>query len=364
MKIINDIIDIKNIDTNIEYNNEFKQLYKYLFFDIETTGLSPERDYIFMLCYAIIKEKNIFLTQIMCECAEDEPELLKTFSDNICDDNIFITYNGNSFDIPFIMKRCEKYGINISFNEKIDIYREITRYKSVFLLENYKQKTIEKFLKIPRKDTLSGKEMTRLYKKYISEKDNKDESLLLQHNYEDVFNLIKLLDIKKYLMVFEGKFEDITYNTEQYSDENGNKAIYFIIKATFKYSVPTSVSFNNKSSFVKIHNNEVTISTKTYNGELLYFFEDYKNYYYLPFEDYAIHKSVASYVDRNYRIQAKAANCYQHVNGTFIPAYNSNEHKKFVKKYNDDKEYILLNDKTFNTSELICNYVKNIFENM
>ena len=41
-----------------------------------------------------------------------------------------------------------------------------------------------------------------------------------------------------------------------------------------------------------------------YEEEMKYFYSNYKNYYYLPDEDTAIHKSVASYVDKKYRVQA------------------------------------------------------------
>ena len=33
-------------------------------------------------------------------------------------------------------------------------------------------------------------------------------------------------------------------------------------------------------------------------GTLKYYYPDYKNYYYLPLEDEAVHKSVGVYVDR------------------------------------------------------------------
>ena len=43
-----------------------------------------------------------------------------------------------------------------------------------------------------------------------------------------------------------------------------------------------------------------------FEGEMRHFYSDYKNYYYLPKEDMAIHKSVAAYVDHEYREKCKA----------------------------------------------------------
>ena len=46
---------------------------------------------------------------------------------------------------------------------------------------------------------------------------------------------------------------------------------------------------------------KTVIRTKVINDSLKYFYTDYKNYYYLPKEDMAIHKSVAAYVDRDHK---------------------------------------------------------------
>ena len=53
--------------------------------------------------------------------------------------------------------------------------------------------------------------------------------------------------------------------------------------------------------------------------ELKFFFPNYKDYYYLPLEDTAIHKSVGAYVDAEHREKAKAANCYQRHQSLFFP---------------------------------------------
>ena len=56
-----------------------------------------------------------------------------------------------------------------------------------------------------------------------------------------------------------------------------------------------------------------------YSGELKHFYKKYRNYYYLPQEDRAIHKSVAAFVDRGHRTRATAATCYQKASGLFLP---------------------------------------------
>ncbi|MDE7210716.1 MAG: hypothetical protein K2O03_04635, partial [Lachnospiraceae bacterium] len=54
-------------------------------------------------------------------------------------------------------------------------------------------------------------------------------------------------------------------------------------------------------------------------GTFKYFFEDYKEYYYLPLEDCAMHKSVAQFVEKEYRRKATKETCYQKKAGCFLP---------------------------------------------
>ena len=51
---------------------------------------------------------------------------------------------------------------------------------------------------------------------------------------------------------------------------------------------------------------------KTRDTEMKYFFKDYKNYYYLPMEHMAIHKSMAAYVDDAHKEKATKDNAFTH----------------------------------------------------
>ena len=64
------------------------------------------------------------------------------------------------------------------------------------------------------------------------------------------------------------------------------------------------------------------ITVKIINGTFKYFFSNPKDYFYLPLEDKAIHKSIASFVDKNYRKQATASTCYEKFSGEFLPVYS------------------------------------------
>ena len=62
-------------------------------------------------------------------------------------------------------------------------------------------------------------------------------------------------------------------------------------------------------------------------GSLKYFYPDYRNYYYLPEEDRAIHKSVGCYVDSRFREKAKPDTCYVRKEGLFLPVFSEKKYK-------------------------------------
>ncbi|MBQ3791429.1 MAG: hypothetical protein II800_10885 [Lachnospiraceae bacterium] len=53
--------------------------------------------------------------------------------------------------------------------------------------------------------------------------------------------------------------------------------------------------------------------------ELKFFYPNPQDYYYLPMEDEAIHKSVSSFVERSHRVQATVTTCYTKKSGMFLP---------------------------------------------
>ena len=55
--------------------------------------------------------------------------------------------------------------------------------------------------------------------------------------------------------------------------------------------------------------NILTLGISLAEGELKRFYSNYKDYYYLIYEDTAIHKSVGEYVDRAARRKATAKTC-------------------------------------------------------
>jgi Predicted exonuclease len=93
-------------------------------------------------------------------------------------------------------------------------------------LDNYKLKTIEKFLGIDRTDTYTGLECIEFYKEYLITKSDELLDKILKHNYQDIYYLPQILqiydlleDLKRvYIEYDEILYEFIMDNIDNYEN--------------------------------------------------------------------------------------------------------------------------------------------------
>lgn len=78
----------------------------------------------------------------------------------------------------------------------------------------------------------------------------------------------------------------------------------------------------------------------------------------------AIHKSVASFVDKEYRENAKASNCYTRKSGKFLPQYNNVMQPEFRKEYKDKISYFEMTDDFCTSDIMLRRYIDHILKNM
>lgn len=191
------------IDENILLPNNFINLYpnlNYAFFDIETTGLNRKTSKIILIGILYVVDNQLILKQYFCNNKSEEKEMLLAFMSDIKKFDLLISYNGNSFDIPFINDRLRHNKIcqELKPYKSVDFLPLVRRNKDFLGLSNYKLKSVEKLMDIHRNDTISGKDSVDLYNIYEETKDEKLLKVILLHNYDDLYffsKTIKLLDL-------------------------------------------------------------------------------------------------------------------------------------------------------------------------
>lgn len=335
-----------------------------IFFDIETTGFSPTTSSIYLIGCLRRHEETLIIDQFFAESKNDEKELLENFLEILHQYETIISFNGIGFDIPFIKAKCDTYGVTEHLKDfsYIDIFKLISNIKFLLKLPNYKQKTIEHFLDIQRDDMFSGGELIHVYEDYIKTQSPEAEHLLLLHNYEDVIGMLDLLPILSYLEVLNGHYTISSVEIVPYTSYESETGQEMIITLCNNYHIPKRVSYQYRDYYLTMNHDISRIRIPLFEGELHYFYSNYKDYYYLPAEDIAIHKSVATFVDKNYRERAKACNCYNRKTGIFLPQYDSIMSPVFHKEYKDKCAYFELT-KDFSSSDVMLRrYVDHIFK--
>ncbi len=335
-----------------------------IWFDIETTGLSSETSYLYMIGAAKIINDEYVLTQWISEKYTDEPELLGSFLEYIKNCDILIHFNGATFDIPYLAAKCSNYNLPdaIMHKSSLDIYREIKPLKSLLGMKALNQRYVECFCGLHREDKFSGSELIPLYNMFAARlryeqlhgstdipnsikppsvtglpsitdiPSSRILSVLLQHNRDDVAGMLyltRLLHIRHFL---QGSFMLEQVNIK-------NDCLNVIISYTSPDNdILDSIKLLYSNDCLQLNSispNSIEIEIKIIDTELKYFYDNYHDYYYLVIEDTAIHKSVAGFVDKQYRKPAKASNCYIRREGLYLPAYAFDELPLLRKDYKD-----------------------------
>ena len=188
------------------YSGQIFDLYhgglKPCILDIETTGLSAQRGNKIILTACLIPNSTgVTITQFLAENPYEEDRVIMATMDFLKDESIdyLITYNGASFDIPFMKQRLATKNLPYVLNMyEFDLYnfiRSNTGLKSQ--IGSLSQKNVEQHFGISsnRKDVISGRESVKLFAEYAINQDSVIEKIILTHNREDVLPLCHLFNI-------------------------------------------------------------------------------------------------------------------------------------------------------------------------
>ena len=341
-------------------------LDQILFLDIETTGFTAASSQLYLIGCAFYREGNWHIKQWFAQSPEEEPELLKAFFSFARDFSYLMHYNGNAFDLPYLKQKVIAYELPSSFHgfEGIDIYRRISPYKNFLKLPNCKLKTIEYFLGIARDDTYGGGELIQVYRDYLSSHDYKLYHILLLHNSDDMKGMLEILPILSYYDLFNNSLKARKVQANYYNDIHGIPRRELLMKLVFSCSLPVSVTAMGKGCHFKGEGHEGTLIIPIYEEELKYFYANYKDYYYLPTEDIAMHKSIASFVDREYREQASASTCYTRKFSSYLPQWKIMVEPFFKREYKSNELFFELTDEIKKNRQLFSDYASHVLNIM
>lgn len=342
-----------------------------LFFDIETTGFAAGRSILYLIGCIFYQQNHWISMQFFGKNADDEVDLLKSFFDLASRHKALICYNGLGFDIPYLRQKAAKYELFPEnepdiFDSRIivDIYKSIYKLRDFLNTENLKQKSMEIFLGINREDKYSGGELINYFHKYQKNNSKEIFDMLLLHNRDDICGMTNLLSLLSYSEAVNGNFRIDSIARNMLKNADNSTITEIVINGKLTYPVPKRVFLSNSTFNITLHKDTILLKVRAYTNELKYFYPNYKDYYYIPLEDQAIHKSVAFYVDKNFRTKAKAANCYSKKTGVFLPQFEEIVCPYFKIDYYDSTIYFEFTDEFKNDNELIHKYFVHVIQHL
>lgn len=339
-----------------------------LFFDIETSGFSADVTTLYLIGFIYRIDGSWSLEQWFADDNQSEVQILHSFLELSERFSHIIHYNGTGFDLPYLAKRCQRYQIPfyISEDKSFDLYKKLYPYRHLLPVANLKQKSLEQYLNIIREDRYDGGQLVRIYAQYIKSKyghlpeEAQLMETLLLHNEEDLTGLMQIMRLLSIpALISESQVESAILEEE-------NKSIsYLKFSLSLSLEIPEKLEFQHKTGIhFYAEFSQATLIIPLLCGELKYFYTNYKDYYYLPMEDMAIHKSVATYVEKEYRIKAKAATCYIKRQGRFVPQFQPDLQPFYKLDYQDTLTWVEVKDDFLQDKLRLTQYARKILSEL
>jgi len=315
---------------------------RVVFFDIETTGLKAGNSSLYLIGFVSYEQEGWVLTQYFAEDPSEEKQVLQEFTKFLQsrlkneDHLIIVSFDGDMFDIPYLKSVASQYHMPDPFRDCVsfDLYKMFRPYKKLTGITNCKLKTIESELcGIHREDPYNGGELIYVYEEYVRmsrmpeggcEDTPQNHELrknllkcLLMHNGEDIKDMLSVMRITAYQSLFDGAF----HLQSAKRIDMGESGSVLDLKFRLDQPLPKELYYEQPDLTVSISGEDpclFELVVPIIEKRLRYFFSNYKEYYYLPAEDEAIHKSLGDFVDRRNRVKATAATCYTWKEGAFF----------------------------------------------
>ncbi len=171
------------------------ELHKTLFLDLETTGLSGGAgNYAFLIGIGLFSEGRFTVKQFFLKEFVFERAMLFLVENLLAPFSHFVSYNGKSYDIPFLINRYVLCGLSTTIPEKSHtdlLYPSRVLWKG--LLDSLKFSSIERFIfKKERTCDIPGALIPSAYFEYQREGVLRNMKEIFHHNLDDIIGLFLL----------------------------------------------------------------------------------------------------------------------------------------------------------------------------
>ncbi len=142
-----------------------------------------------------IKNDKIIASQYFLRDYIEEPNIIESYMNHLDEDSIHVTFNGKTFDVPFIKNRCiyNRMDHNLDLPHLDLMYFAKNLWKD--MLPNCQLQTIEEeIFNITRIDDVPGQYIPGYYDTYLSTNNIGPVVPIIEHNCQDIISLASFLE--------------------------------------------------------------------------------------------------------------------------------------------------------------------------
>jgi hypothetical protein len=167
---------------------------RVVFLDIETGGLSAST-YLFLCGLMFLEDGAFVVEQAFARDYPEETGVLAHVRETLARFDTVVTYNGASFDLPFLRTRMAVHRIDdIGSIGSVDLLQSARR---VFhdILPNRRLVTVERHLRrVDRSGDIPGRHIPDAWHDYVRTRDGRAMQNVLYHNRMDIFTMAVILN--------------------------------------------------------------------------------------------------------------------------------------------------------------------------
>ncbi len=163
-----------------------------LFVDLETTGLSNTP--VFLIGAMVWDESGLSVRQYFARSLEEERAILSLFAELLSPATWLVTFNGKSFDWPFVQNRAYRHGVDVPFHSVHVDLLHVGRRAWGDGLPNCRLQTLERFICDRTRDgDIPSSEIPAAYRRFTRTGDASEMASVLEHNALDLITLADLI---------------------------------------------------------------------------------------------------------------------------------------------------------------------------
>jgi hypothetical protein len=165
---------------------------RVLFLDLETCGFAGTP--VFLIGVMRPADGDLLVEQLLARNYEEEPAILARFAELCRDRPVLATFNGKTFDWPFLRDRAAIYRVELAEPQAHCDLLHVGRRRYRDVLPDCRLQTLELFVcKRRRVGDIPGEEIPGAYHDFVRTGDPRQIREVLHHNFLDLVTLAELV---------------------------------------------------------------------------------------------------------------------------------------------------------------------------